>query len=253
VAAQKQAELDYNRSQKLLAGNSVSKAEVDSMTARLARANAQVDGAKSSIAQAQLSLADCTLRAPMDGVILKRPIEVGSLVAPGTLAFVLADTRSVKVVFGAPDTLVEKLKLGSPLEVTLEATRGGFTGRISRIAPSADPKSRVFDVEATIPNPSDQLKVGMIASLQVPEGSISATSLALPLPAVVRSPHDPRGFAVFVVEGQAGKERARLRDVKLGPLLGNLVLVAEGLKKGERVITMGATLVTDGDAIVVVP
>lgn len=260
VAAQKQAALDYERAQKLLAGNSVSQAEVDTMTARLARTNAQVDGARSNIAQAQLALADCTLRAPMDGMILKRPIEVGSLVAPGTLAFVLADTRAVKVVFGAPDTLIEKLELGSPLDVTLEAFAshdrngaGAFHGRISRIAPSADPKSRVFEVEATIPNPSDQLKVGMIASLQIPEGSGSGTSLALPLPAVVRSPRDARGFSVFVVEGTQGHERARLRDVKLGTLLGNSVLVAEGLKRGERVITMGATLVIDGDAIRVVP
>ncbi len=254
VAAQKQAQLDFDRSSKLLAGNSVSKAEVDTMTARLDRASAQVDGAKSGIVQAQLALADCTLRAPMDGVVLKRPIEVGSLVAPGSLGFVLADTRSVKVVFGAPDTLIEKLKIGGELSITLDAAPGAeLTGKISRIAPSADPKSRVFDVEATIPNPKDQLKVGMIASLKVPEAALTGGSLALPLTAVVRSPRDTRGFSVFVVEGAPGQELARLRDVKLGDVLGNTVLVAEGLKKSERVITMGATLVTDGDAIRVIP
>jgi RND family efflux transporter MFP subunit len=253
VAAQKQTQLDFDRATKLLAGSSVSKAEVDNASARLSRANAQVDGANSSIAQAQLSLGDCTLRAPMDGVILERPIEIGSLVNPGALGFVLADTRTVKVVFGAPDTLVEKLKLGSPLQVSLEAAATVYTGQISRIAPSADPKSRVFQVEATIPNPTDQLKVGMIASIEVPEGALSGSSLALPLTAVVRSPRDTRGFSVFVVDGKPGKELARLRDVKLGPLLGNFVLVAEGLKKSERVITMGATLVNDGDAVRVVP
>jgi RND family efflux transporter MFP subunit len=253
TANQRQAQLDYDRSSKLLAGNSVSKAEADNANARLELANARVDGQKARVGEAQIALGDCVLRAPMDGVILKRGIEVGSLVAPGAVGVVLADTRSVKVVFGAPDSLLEKLKLGGALAVTLEAVHGESSGKITRIAPSADPKSRVFDVEATIENPGDQLKVGMIASLKLPDGVIAEASLALPLTAVVRSPHDPRGFAVYVVDGDAGKEVARQRDVKLGAVLGNTVLVTEGLKSGDRVVSMGATLVADGGSIRVIP
>ncbi|MBS2015105.1 MAG: efflux RND transporter periplasmic adaptor subunit [Deltaproteobacteria bacterium] len=253
IAAQKQAQLDFDRSQKLSAGGAIPKVELDTQGARLDTATARVEGARSRIREAEIALADCTLRAPIDGVVLKRPIEVGSLVAPGALGFVIADTKTVKVMFGAPDRLIEKLKPGGTLKVTFEAVPGDFPATISRIAPSADPKSRVFEVEASIPNPNDQLKVGMIAKLVVPEAALETRALVLPLTAIVRSPRDPRGFSVFVVEGEAGKETARLRDVHLGDVVGNAVVVSEGLKNNEKVVSMGATLLTDGEQVRIIP
>jgi RND family efflux transporter MFP subunit len=253
VAAQKQAQLDFERAQKLHATNAIAKVELDTQGARLETANARVEGAKSRIQEAQIALADCTLRAPIDGVVLKRPIEVGTLVAPGSVAFIIADTKHVKVVFGAPDKLIEKLKPGGTLTVTFEAVTGDYAATISRIAPSADLKSRVFEVEATIPNPKDQLKVGMIAKLVVPEAALETSALVLPLTAVVRSPRDARGFSVFVVDGDAGKETAHLRDVRLGEVVGNGVVVSEGLKANDRVVSMGATLITDGEPVRVIP
>jgi RND family efflux transporter MFP subunit len=252
-AAEKQAKLDFDRTERLTASNSVAKAELDIQSTQLDTARARVDGAKSRILEAQLALADCTIRAPIDGVVLKRPIEVGSLVAPGSLGFAIADTKTVKVVFGAPDRLVEKLKPGGSVGVTFDAVAGDFPGTITRIAPSADPKSRVFEIEATIPNPKDELKVGMIAKLVVPEASLKQPSLALPLTAVVRSPRDARGFAVFVVESSGARDVARQRDVKLGDVVGNAVIVVDGLKAKERVVSMGATLLTDGEPVNVIP
>lgn len=253
IAAQKQAQLDFDRTQKLAAGGSIAKVELDTQSARLDTATARVEGARSRIREAEISLADCTLRAPIDGVVLKRPIEVGSLVAPGSLGFVIADTKTVKVVFGAPDRLIEKLKPGGMLKVSFDSFPGEFGASITRIAPSADPKSRVFEVEALIPNPNDQLKVGMIAKLVVPETALETRALVLPLTAIVRSPRDPRGFSVFVVEGDAGKETARLRDVRLGDVVGNAVVVSEGLKSNEKIVSMGATLLVDGEQVRVIP
>ncbi len=159
----------------------------------------------------------------------------------------------MKVVFGAPDRLVEKLKPGGSIGVTFDAVAGDYAGMITRIAPSADPKSRVFEIESSIPNPKDQLKVGMIAKLVVPEASLKQPSLALPLTAVVRSPHDVRGFSVFVVETTGSRDIARQRDVKLGDVVGNAVVVVDGLRAKERVVSMGATLLTDGEPVHVIP
>jgi multidrug efflux system membrane fusion protein len=252
-ATEKQAKLDFDRTERLTASNAVAKAELDMETTRLATARARMEGAKTAIQEAQLELSDCTIRAPIDAVVLKRPIEVGSLVAPGVVGFVLADTATVKVVFGAPDRLVEKLRAGGSLVVTFEAVPGDFSGTITRIAPSADPKSRVFEIEASIPNPKDELKVGMIAKLAVPDAALKEPSLVLPLTAVVRSPHNPRGFAVFVVENAGQKDVARQREVKLGDVVGNAVIVVDGLKANERVVSMGATLLSDGEPVRVIP
>ena len=83
-----------------------------------------------------------------------------------------------------------------------EALRGRvFRGLVTAISPSADPKSRVFDVEITIPNRNQDLKVGMIAAVAVATGQAPTAVTVVPLTAVVRSKTNPEGYALFVVEG----------------------------------------------------
>jgi len=170
-ALREQSKLETDRTQKLVASGSVAQAQLDQVKAQLDAANARVDAAQAQLVEAQNAVADTALRTPIDGVVLKRGIEVGSLVAPGALGFVIADTRQVKAVFGVPDVMVEKLQIGSELAITTEAAQGReFKGRITRVSPSADLRSRVFEVEVTVPNPAAQLKAGMIASLKISEG-----------------------------------------------------------------------------------
>src|SRR5262249_32458949 len=93
--------------------------------------------------------------------ISQRNVEIGSLVSAGATGFVLADTRSVKAVFGVPDTEVRRLRLGMPLVMMTEAYPGvQFAGRVTAVSPLADPKSRVYDVEVTVPNPQERLRIG---------------------------------------------------------------------------------------------
>ena len=72
--------------------------------------------AKAQVAEAQIALGYCELRAPFDSWVIKRSVDVGTLVGPATNGFTLADTRSVKAVFGVPDTAMEHVKLGSHAE-----------------------------------------------------------------------------------------------------------------------------------------
>ncbi len=253
LAAEKQAQLDYDRTKTLVDRLTVSKAELDTMALKLEAAHARVAGARAQSGEAALAVDDTLLVAPIDGVVIKRSVEIGTLVSSGTPAFVIADTTTVKVVFGAPDVLAEKLRIGGTVNVRLDTKPGELEAKVTRIAPSADPKARVFDVEARLPNPDGSLKSGMIASLAVPETSLADSSVMLPLPAVVRSPHDPRGFATFVIEGDGDATIVKMRDVKLGDVLGNDVLATQGLAVGDRVVCQGATIVTDGAAVRIVP
>ena len=243
-----QAKADFDRVSQLYENRSVSKADYDAAYARYTASQAQHD-------QATLALSDCTLRAPMDGTLLRRTIEVGTLVAPGAPGFSIADTRAVKVVFGVPDVLVGTMRMGATQRVAAEAAPDrALFGRITRVAPSADPTSRVFEVEVTIPNPDGVLKPGMIASLQVAGAAPSATPpIVVPLNAVVRPAGDSVGYAVFLVEDQGGRSIARLRPVQLGDVAGNMIRVTAGLQGGERVIVRGATLAVDSQAVRVIP
>jgi RND family efflux transporter MFP subunit len=253
LASQGQAQLDFDRSKKLLASNAVPAAEADTMTSRLASAKALVQSAQAQASDAQLLLNDATLRAPIDGIVLKRDVEAGTFVSAGSPGFAVADIKSVKFVFGAPDGLLDRLTLGTPLSVHVDAVGGDVAGAITRIAPSADPKSRVFEIEITIPNADGRLKPGVVASLAVPALTQTASVIALPLTGVVRSPTDPRGFAVFVVSEENGNSVAHVRDVTLGAVIGNEVQVLGGLQRAERIVTMGATLLVDGSRVRVLP
>jgi multidrug efflux system membrane fusion protein len=128
-----------------------------------------------------------------------------------------------------------------------------FDGQITSVFPAADPKSRVFNVEVTIPNPKGLLRPGMIVSLRVGRSETVQAQPVVPLNAVVQSPTDANGYAVFVVTEQSGRLIAKVREVKLGETYGNTIAVTEGVKEGDRVITSGVTLVRDGDAVNVIP
>jgi multidrug efflux system membrane fusion protein len=253
-AGVEQAKLDFGRTKNLAASGSVSAAELDSTTTKLDAARASADAAQAQVAEAETSLADTRLRSPLDGLVLTRTLEVGTLASPGTVAFTVADTENVKVVFGVPDTLLTRTRLGSVQEVTTEAFKDAvFKGRITRISPVADPKSRSFEVEVTIPNSDQRLKAGMVAALGLDamEGRRADIPLA-PLSAIVRSGARHDRFGVFVVVDEGGRSVAHLREVELGDFAGSIVPVEHGLAGNERVVVMGAGLLSDGDLVGVV-
>ena len=253
VSMQK-AQLDWDRASHLFSTQSLTKPDYDSAKAQLDSAQASVAGVHSQLKEAQLSLKDSILTAPMDGVLLQRKIEVGTLANPGTVAFVLGNLSVVKVIFGVPDSLLPQLKIGAPLTITTESLHGTeFAGQVSAISPAADTRSRVFNVEVTVPNPKHALKAGMIASLEVNAIKPQEPVAVVPISAIMRARTQSDQYAVFVVEEQTDKQIARSRIVKLGETLGNTIVVREGISVGEYVITTGATLALDGQAVQVIP
>jgi RND family efflux transporter MFP subunit len=281
-ASYEKARLDFERSSNLFATQSLTKADYDTSKARVEEAQARVEAARAQLVQAQaseqrvqaqyqgaqarvdgakvqldkenLALQDSAMKAPLTGVILKKSIEVGTLVEPRTVGFVLADTSSVKAIFGVPAGTVEQVQVGRMLTLNFEALPGiEFRGPITRIAPAADSKTRVFDVEVTLSNPRDQLKIGFIGALEIGGDKGLGASAVVPLTAIVRPKEDPAGYAVFVVQEQNGKTVARLRQVKLGDAMGNMIAVVDGVQLGERVITTGPALVADGAPVQIIP
>ena len=203
-AALEHASLDLKRARNLYAANSMTKSDYDKAMAQYGEALGSVGSTGGQVKEARIALQDTKLKAPTAGLILKRKVEVGDLVSSGTVGFTLANTEDVKVVFGISDLMLKHLKLGDQLAVTTEALRGRvFHGQVTAISPSADPKSRVFDVEITIPNRNQELKVGMIAAVAVATGQAPTAVTVVPLTAVVRSRTNPQGYALFVVEGPA--------------------------------------------------
>ncbi|HUM05103.1 MAG TPA: efflux RND transporter periplasmic adaptor subunit [Terriglobales bacterium] len=243
------AKLSFDRTSNLYSTQSATKPDYDQAKAQLESATAGLNNAQASLSQAQLALNDSSLRAPFDGWILKRSVDLGALVGPSVAAFTIADTQSVRAVFGVPDNAIGRIKLGQTELVTTDAFTGQFPGRVTAISPAADPKSRVYSVEVTLPNPRNQLKSGMIASLSAGGGVLPKEVLAVPLSAIIRDPAKPDGFAVLLAEGSGDPTTVHARAVDLGDAYGNMVQVAGGVKAGDVVVTSGSTLVRSGDKV----
>lgn len=256
-AALQKARLDLDRARTLFAAESLTKPDLDAAQAAFDTAGARVSAARADLELATTALRDCALIAPSNGTLLERRIEVGTLVQAGSVGFVLGDVSSVKARFGVPDSMVPSIGIGDPIGVLVEAVDGTtFQGRVSAIAPAADPQSRVFDVEITIPNPGNRLRPGMIGTVALAPGAGAASTsaaLTVPLTAVVKSDSGTGPYAVLVLARDGAGDVARLRNVELGEVFGNAIAVLKGVSAGDRVIVSGATLVKDGDQVRVLP
>jgi multidrug efflux system membrane fusion protein len=250
------ARLDLERALTLFGADSLIKPDLDAAQAAFDGAQARVQSAKADLELAESALRDCLLVAPSSGVVLERAVDLGSLASPGAVSFVIGDVGSVKARFGIPDSAIASIHLGDVIGVMVEAMGvETFAGRLTAIAPAADPQSRVFDVEVTIPNASGRLRPGMIGTVEIGQGASTAAAtrpLTVPLTAIVRAQDGVGQFAVFVVESHGAGAIARARKVQLGGVLGNGIAVRDGLASGETVVVSGATLLIDGAEIKVI-
>ena len=247
------AKLSFDRISTLYGQKSATLPDYDDTRAQYEATSAAVSNANAEISQAQIALDYCAVKAPMDSWIVNRNVDVGTLVGPATNGFSLVDTHLVKAAFGVPDIAMDLIRLGSHQLVTLDAVPGEFQGTITSISPAADQKTRVYSVEVTLPNPGNKLRVGMIASLELPGAAPTGSVLTVPLGAVVRPADAPQGFSVFLFEGAGDNGIARRRSIEIGDPYGNLVAVTSGLQRGDRVIIAGTTPIRDGEKVQAIP
>ncbi|MEH6545772.1 MAG: efflux RND transporter periplasmic adaptor subunit [Sneathiella sp.] len=245
---------DYKRAQELFKSNSMTAPDYDAAEQEYETAVASLTSAKAAQKSAENDQKDYDLKAPIHGVIIQRNVDVGSLVSPSVVGFVIADTETVKIVFGVPDTMARTLKLGQSQSFTTQSLPDRiFTGKITEVSAAADTNTRVFDVEVTAKNTENVLKVGMIASLSVTNAGATQTAALIPLSAVVAAKGNDGGYAVFVATADGSETIAKLTNVELGQVYGNNIAVLKGVEPSDQIIVSGATLVTDGEQVAIIP
>jgi len=264
-AALTQAELDWGRAQKLLAGQAMTKAEADAARARYDSARSRVDAARAQVAavdakveaanatsaESKVGLSDTVLTAPFGAWVVSRQVERGAYAQPGAPAFVLADLSKVKVVFQAPDTALARFRPGAAVKVTVETLGGAeVDGTVQSVSPVADPVTRNFRVEAIAANPGRKLSAGLVASVTMPDEAAGRVQpqLTIPVSALMRASSEGADFAVFVIQGQT----VRRRTVRLGEAKGNDVAILAGLQANDKVVRDGVSRLKDGENVLVV-
>jgi RND family efflux transporter MFP subunit len=240
------------RFRKLRVSDAISQQELDVTEADWRTAQAQLD-------QAEQNLRDSRLVAAKDGVVLARYVNSRVTVSPGQRVLRFADTSLMSVELGLPDRLVGRLAPGKEIDVEVSALEGlpPFKGRVSEVGVAASGEGRLFRVVIKVPNPNGLLRSGMTARIHVGDDStVSPGTVCIPLSALVTLAPDGNSHAtgktqlgVFVV--QEGK--AATRAVKTGDILNSSILVTEGLRVGEQVVTSGASFLYEGAPVEVAP
>ena len=252
-ALAEKAKLDFERATRLYDTQSMTKADFDAARAQYDATQSELQAARATTSEAEIALSDTSLAAPFDADVITKDVELGAYVSPQSPVFVLAKTEVVKIVIGVPDTAVRSIKLGQPVDVTVDAfANRTFQARISRIASAADPKTRNFEVEIAIPNRDRALRVGMIGSLHLAAGEAATEqpTTRLPLSAIVQASDGSHGVFVLAPSPEGGV--ARLRPVEIGAVIGTEISIVSGLENNDEIITTGANLLKDGQRVEVV-
>jgi membrane fusion protein (multidrug efflux system) len=241
------ARVSVERARTLRRNESNSPADLDAAEARAKQANA-------AVATLQANIAKKTIRAPFDGRISIRQVELGQVVAPGTPIASLQSVSPIFAEFWVPQQALADLRAGQRVRVRTDAFPGAtWDGDVTTVNTEVDVATRNVRVRATIPNPDGRLRPGMFANVDV-LSSEKRPVLMIPATAVMFAPY---GDSVFAIEEKkdekTGKDALVVRQkfVRLGDRRGDFVAVVSGLEAGERVVANGAFKLRNGMAVAV--
>jgi HlyD family secretion protein len=227
-----QATLESNRVALQTASGAVSlKAQTDTQDIR--NLELAVQQAQISVKNARADLAGTKIYAPMTGVVSAVTAQVGGPASSGAALFTLLNDRQVNLPVQVDETEIGRVKLGQPVEVTLDALDAqSFTGKVTRITPQATIVSNiaVFYVTVTMDNAALTLRPGMSAEAEIIAREIQGAVL-VPRRAV----ETVRTRSYVTVQGQEGEEPQRTRVTTAGDD-GTNIAVTDGLKGGETLI-----------------
>lgn len=242
-SAAAQAELDraqYERVTRLLRDGAASQQEYERALAARRASEAQLELRRQD-------LLDSRIIAPFRGTLLQREVRAGETVGAGQPVLTLADLSEVEIEVGVPDRLLDGLRAGAEVRVSVAALREqDFVGVVQEVGVAAREGSRLFRAVVRVANPEGRLRPGMAASVYLDDAVRPASGVRVPLSALVA--RGERDLAVFVVEDG----RVRERRVRTGDILESSIVVTEGLTKGERVVATGASLLHDGARVRIV-
>ena len=225
------ARLNLDRARRLRQGGANAPADLD---AALARAKA----AGGAVASLEATIAKKTIRAPFDGRIAIRQVELGQSVGPGAPIASLQSVTPIHVEFSLPQQALAELQVGQRVEVRTDIFPDArWEGEVTTVNPEVDVATRNVRVRATVPNSDGRLRPGMFANVEV-LSSERRPVLVIPATAPIFAPY---GDSVFSIEeertgdGQP-KAVARQKFVRLGERRGDLVEVVSGLAAGEAIV-----------------
>jgi len=216
--------------------------EIEAASARITRAEAQLDEARADLALAEDDLEDAVIRAPYPGVVTARYVSAGDYLNPGEPVVSLLDDGSLEIEADVPSTRVRNLDAGDEVTVRFEGATAA-TARLRAIVPDENPLTRTVAVRFAIAAVAGErfLATGQSVTLDIPVGARREV-VTVDKDAVLRRPD---GDMVYV----AADGEAQPRPVTLGEAVGNRFVVEDGLAAAELVVVRGNERLRPGQPI----
>lgn len=238
------AAADLKRYNDLFAKGFISAAEQNRRKATYEAAESRLRQAEAGLRSQSNQTAYAVLNADADGVVTAIDAEVGQVVTPGQPVVRVAQTAEKEVAIGLPEDQVDQLRGITDVSIhTWAEPQRSLPGRVREIAAAADPVTRTYATRVTIPNPPEDLKLGMTAVVTfVRNGATPA--IRVPLTALLQ---EQGRNQVWVYDAAAGTVKPV--PVTLGEAIGNEVEVRQGLAPGQTIVTAGVHLLRPGQKV----
>ena len=205
---------------------------------------ASIQAAEAAVKLAARQVRDTEIRAPFDGYVERRLVNLGELVKAQMPVMAIVRLDPLKVTGEIPEKMAPWISVGLPVELHVDAYRDRtFTGKVTRISPAVNAATRAFAFEAAVPNADALLKPGTFARAHIESGKVDDL-LTLPYAALQYRYGVNR---VFVVAG----DRLAMRELQVGERLGERIEITSGVTEGERVAVTDIDTLNDGDRVAV--
>ena len=235
------AEAEYRRAQAVGASGALSAEETQRRKSAAVTAAAKVKVAAAQLAESQARLARAAVRAPADGIILTRNVEVGQTATPGGEAlFRLSQGGEVELRGQVAEQDLPLLKVGQAVNVRLTGTNRIYAGRVRLLGAVIDPQTRLGEARVAL-TPDPNLRPGAFARAEVTVSN--ADRAVLPQTAVLT---DDKGSYVLIVNAQHKIER---RAVRVSGMVQDGVTIAEGITGKEQVVATAGAFLQEGELV----
>jgi RND family efflux transporter MFP subunit len=255
--AQDQAEAAAETERSARAAITFAQASEEAATAKIKQAEADVVAAKADVTMAEAELAEAevkvgfaTITSPYDGYITQRSMWPGDFVRAGseggTPLLTVERTDKMRIIVQIPDRDVPYCDPDDPATIEIDALPAPIKAKVTLIARSEDPQTRLMRAEIHVDNPEGKLRQGMYGWVTILLDRES-DQLSVPSHCLVGKARDGKGSVYVVREG-----RARLVPIKYGIDNGHLVAVLSGLTQKDQVITQAPPSLHDGEPVAAV-
>ncbi|MGD8710623.1 MAG: efflux RND transporter periplasmic adaptor subunit, partial [Ectothiorhodospiraceae bacterium] len=240
IADRKLARVQYERAANLLPKRAVSQSQYD-------EARARFDSAQAKVAEQQARIGKKTIKAPFNGLLGLRQVDLGEYVSPGDEIVRLQALDPIYVDYSVPERQFRNVSVGQAVEVSVDAyPNRTFDGKVTAINSGVDEGTRSFRIRASLENPDGSLRPGMFAEVNTLAPD-SRNVLTVPRTAIS---YNTYGDFVYRLEEQNdGKLLARRQQVTTGDTRQGRVEIVKGLKQGQRVVRAGLVKLRDGQPV----